>query len=74
MQFRLGFDLGIVLIKGIVCSMLTVFLLMPGLILMFHTPLKKTAHRKLVPNIEGWGRLLTKRVPVFLILFSNKRL
>lgn len=70
MQFRLGFDLGIVLMKGIICSMLTVFLLMPGLILMFPGALKKTTHRKLVPNIEGWGRLLTKRVPVFLIIFA----
>ena len=32
MRFRLGYDLGIVLAKGIVCSMLTVFLLMPGLL------------------------------------------
>ena len=32
MQFRIGFDMGIVLSKGIVCSMLTVFLLMPGLL------------------------------------------
>ena len=70
MQFRLGYDLGVVLMKGIVCSMLSVFLLMPGLILLFPTPLKKTAHRSLVPNIEGWGRLLAKRVPVFLLIFA----
>ena len=33
MQFRIGFDMGIVLSKGIVCSMLSVFLLMPGLLM-----------------------------------------
>ena len=38
MQFRLGYDLGIVLAKGVICSMLTVFLLMPGLILLFPRP------------------------------------
>ena len=70
MQFRLGYDLGIVLIKGIICSMLTVFLLMPGLILLFPRILRKTAHRNFVPNIEFWGKLLTKRVPVFLIVFA----
>ena len=70
MQFRLGYDLGIVLSKGIVCSMLTVFLLMPGLILLFPRALKKTRHRSFVPNVEGWGRFLSQKVPVFLILFA----
>ena len=70
MQFRLGYDLGIVLSKGIVCSMLTVFLLMPGLILLFPRALKKTRHRPFVPNVERWGRFLSKKVPVFLILFA----
>ena len=70
MQMRLGYDLGVVLAKGIVCSMLTVFLLMPGLTLLFPRALKKTRHRSLVPNIEGWGRLLMKKAPVALIVFA----
>lgn len=70
MQFRLGYDLGLVLTKGIICSMLTVFLLMPGLIMLFHKALLKTRHKNLVPNIMGWGRLLSKKVPVFLIIFA----
>ena len=70
MQFRLGYDLGIVLAKGVICSMLTVFLLMPGLILLFPRLLKKTRHRSFVPSVARWGRLLTKKVPVFLILFA----
>ena len=70
MQFRLGYDLGLVLTKGIICSMLTVFLLMPGLIMLFHKALLKTRHKNLVPNIMGWGRLLSKKIPVFLIIFA----
>lgn len=70
MQFRLGYDLGVVLIKGIICSMLTVFLFMPGLISFFPKILKKTYHRSLLPNMEGWGRILGKKVPVFLLLFA----
>ena len=70
MRFRLGYDLGIVLAKGIACSMLTVFCLMPGLILLFPRALKKTRHRPFVPNVEKWGRFLTKKVPVFLLLFA----
>ena len=70
MRFRLGYDLGVVLAKGVVCSMLTVFLLMPGLILLFPRALKKTRHRSFVPNVTGFGRLLQKKVPIFLLLFA----
>jgi len=70
MQFRLGYDLGVVLAKGIICSMLTVFLLMPGLIMLFPRALKKTQHKKLIPDITGWGRFLMKYRLVFVILFA----
>lgn len=69
MQFRLGYDLGVVLSKGIVCSMLTVFLLMPGLIRIFSKPIRKTIHKNLVPNISGFGRFLMKGKGIFAILF-----
>ncbi len=69
MQFRLGYDLGVVLTKGIIFSILSVLLLMPGLILLFPKLLKKTAHRNLVPDIEWWGRILTKSKYCFVWLF-----
>lgn len=73
MQFRLGFDMGIVLIKGIVFSMLTVFLLMPGLLILFSKGIDKTRHRSFVPNISVWGRFVLKArfviLPVFLLVF-----
>lgn len=69
MQFGLGPDLGLVLGKGIVCSLLTVFLLMPGLIMLFPKAIKKTAHKTLVPDIEGWGRFLMKSKSCFVWLF-----
>lgn len=69
MKFRLGYDMGIVLSKGIVCSMLTVFLLMPCLLLMFRVPLRKTRHRNLVPDIRAWGRFLMNSKYAFVALF-----
>ncbi|MCR5137387.1 MAG: MMPL family transporter [Oscillospiraceae bacterium] len=69
MQFRLGYDLGIVLAKAIVCSMLTVFLLMPGLILFFPRALKRTLHKNLVPDIYGWGRFLMHSGYFFVWIF-----
>lgn len=44
MQFRLGYDLGLVLSKSIVCSLITVFLLMPGLIA--YCPASRCARRR----------------------------
>ena len=60
MQFRLGYDLGLVLSKSIVCSLITVFLLMPGLIAYCRKPLRVTAHRSHIPQLYGWGRFLMK--------------
>ena len=69
MQFRLGYDLGMVLAKGIVCSLLTVFLLMPGLIMLFPKAIRRTAHKSLIPDIRPWGRFLMHSGYGFVWLF-----
>ena len=72
MQLRIGFDMGIVLSKGIVCSMLCVFLLMPGLLMLFSKPIDRTRHRNLVPKINFWGKAVVRLryilPPVFLVV------
>lgn len=47
MSFTIGFDIGIVLAKGILISLLTVFLFMPALIYLFSGALEKTRHKPL---------------------------
>lgn len=69
MQFRLGYDMGIVLTKGIVCSLITVFLLMPGLIMLFPRQLRRTTHRNLIPSIRPWGKFLTRAKYCFVWVF-----
>ncbi|MGO5115805.1 efflux RND transporter permease subunit [Candidatus Avoscillospira sp. LCP25S3_F1] len=70
MQLRIGFDMGIVLAKGIVISMLCVFLLMPGLLMLFHNAIEKTRHKNLVPHISWLGKGVVKLrfilPPIFL--------
>lgn len=72
MQFKLGFDLGIVLIKAILFSLLSVFTLMPGLLMVFSKWIDKTHHRNFVPNITAWGKLSVKTrfiiPPIFAVL------
>lgn len=47
MSFGIGLDIGLVMSKGIVISMLTVFFMMPGLLVLFHKPLHRLRHRPL---------------------------
>ncbi|MBP3825989.1 MAG: MMPL family transporter [Butyrivibrio sp.] len=56
MQFGIGVDLGIVLIKAIILSLMSVFLLMPGLIMVFAKLMEKTKHRNFVPPIPFVGK------------------
>lgn len=58
MKFKIGKDVGFVLTKGIICSLLTVMLLMPTLILRFDKRIEKTAHRPLIPSFEGLGKVM----------------
>ena len=51
MEFSLGADMGFVLIKAVLLSLLSVFLFMPGLLMLFGGLMDKTKHRSFVPKI-----------------------
>ncbi|MDO4815921.1 MAG: MMPL family transporter [Bacillota bacterium] len=71
MQFGLGADLAMVLIKSIVISMLTVFLFMPGLVVFFAKAIDKTRHRSFVPKVSRLGNFAWKTrkvVPALLLV------
>ncbi|MDR2091612.1 MAG: MMPL family transporter [Clostridiales bacterium] len=52
MSFTLGFDIGLVLSKAVLCSMVSVFLLMPPLVVIFAKQIKKSEHKDIIkePN------------------------
>ena len=56
MQYRLGYDIGVVLIKAILLSLCSVFLLMPGLLVTFSKLIDKTHHKNFVPKISFLGK------------------
>lgn len=73
MALKLGADLGIVLAKSIVCSMLSVFLFMPCITLMFSKAIDKTTHRSLVPKISFIGKFDVKAryvIPAVFLIFA----
>ena len=75
MQFGIGMDLGSVLTKAIIISLLTVFLLMPALIVMFSKAIDRTVHQNFVPTINFWGKMVVKLrfigIPIFLVIVAG---
>lgn len=74
MQFELGPDMGIVLIKAILLSLLSVFLLMPGLIMLFSNKMDNSAHRVFIPDIPFIGKIAyaTQKIipPIFIVVIA----
>lgn len=70
MQFQIGLDLGIVLVKAVLFSILAVFTLMPGLLMLFSGLIDRTHHRNFIPRITLWGRFVTKLKYVVPPLFA----
>lgn len=68
MKFNIGFDMGLVLAKGIICSLLAVVFFMPAMILKFAKWNDKTRHRSFLPNFTPLGKLVYKVRYVILAL------
>ncbi|MBQ5933274.1 MAG: MMPL family transporter [Lachnospiraceae bacterium] len=69
MTFTMGRDLGLVMAKGVVFGVLGCVTVLPSMILIFDKPLKKLMHRSLIPDMGKISGLITKRFPIFLVLF-----
>ena len=74
MQFKIGPDMGICLIKSILFALLSVFVVMPGLLVLFGPLIEKTPHKNFIPKISFVGEIdyrTRKVVPVvFLIVIT----
>lgn len=60
MQFGIGRDMALCLIRAIFLSLLSVFLLMPGLIMIFGKLMDKTKHKSFIPKIPFVGKFAYK--------------
>lgn len=56
MQYGIGRDMAICLIKAVILSLIAVFLLMPGLLMLFGKAMDKTKHKNFVPKIPFVGK------------------
>ena len=57
MQFKLGPDMALCLIKSILFALLAAFIVMPGLLMLFGPLIDRTQHRSFVPKIPFVGKL-----------------
>lgn len=71
MQFQIGADLGMNLVKGVVLSFISVVVFLPALTIMCTKALDKTTHRRFMPDFENVGRPLGAiRVPAAILAFA----
>ena len=72
MQFKVGPDMAINLIKSIFFALAAVFLIMPGLLILFAPLMDKTKHKQFVPKVPFVGKFAHKTYkiipPVFLVI------
>lgn len=72
MQFKVGPDMAINLIKAILFALIAVFFIMPGLLVLFAPLMDKTGHRVFVPKIPFVGRFAHKTYkmipPIFIVI------
>ena len=69
MQFKLGPDMALCLIKSILFALLSAFVVMPGLLMLFGPLIDKTGHRSFVPKISFVGKFAYATRHVVPILF-----
>ena len=79
MSFTLGFDLGIVMAKGVVIGVICCVTILPSMILCFEGAIRRTSHRPLLPDLSGVSGWIVKHFYIFLILaaiviYPSKRL
>jgi predicted RND superfamily exporter protein len=73
MRLKIGADMGIVLAKGVVCSLICTFTAMPALMLLFRRTINFTEKKAYVPNTDRMARFISRhKLPMAvgaLILF-----
>ncbi|MGN1227095.1 MAG: MMPL family transporter, partial [Christensenellales bacterium] len=69
MDFSIGFDIGMVLAKGVFISVLAVLFFMPAVILMFDKVIEKTSHKSFLPSMKKIGTFAKKTRFVMPIIF-----
>jgi hypothetical protein len=69
MSFTLGFDLGIVMAKGVIFGVIGCVTILPSFILTFDKAIEKTRHKDIIPSMKRLSSFIVKRSWIFLLIF-----
>lgn len=71
MQFQIGADMGLNLVKGVLSSFICVMVLLPSLLLCGTKLIDKTKHRRFIPQFKTIGHKIIKvYIPMSIILIA----
>lgn len=71
MKFKIGLDLGVVLAKGVFCSLVAVYTILPALILMFYKGIKATEKKVPLLPTDRLARFEMRfRIPLAIIFVT----
>ncbi len=69
MQFKIGFDMGIVLAKDIFISLVCVMVMLPALTMVCHPLLEKTHHKPIITQMRKFGHFVSRAaIPIALLI------
>lgn len=60
MQYQIGADMGLVLAKGILISLISVLLVLPALVILLSKAIEKTHHRPFIPAFDKMAKGLVR--------------
>lgn len=69
MDFRIGPDMGVSLVKGVILSLVSCMTFLPALIMLLNKLIDKTRHKKFMPDFTGAGKVAVRlRIPAMALV------
>lgn len=69
MRFKIGPDMGWVMVKAIVLSLFAVLCLLPALTMIFYPLIDKTEHKSFMPKFRWLSKIVLDWKPIMIVLF-----
>ncbi|MBR3437922.1 MAG: MMPL family transporter, partial [Clostridia bacterium] len=70
MSLTLGFDIGIVMAKGVVFGVMTVVVVLPAFLLLFYKPIYRFRHRRIIPGFKHLNSFIIGHRKVLAVIFA----
>lgn len=69
MSLTLGFDIGIVMAKGVLLGVITVAVVLPSFMLLFYNPIYRFRHKRIIPTFDKLNEFIVCHSKTFAVIF-----